>query len=55
MTADLARSVQARLVLHAKNLGIDPNLVFVRFACERLLYRLSQSPGRTQKPPPPGS
>ncbi|TAK51252.1 MAG: nucleotidyl transferase AbiEii/AbiGii toxin family protein [Gammaproteobacteria bacterium] len=44
MTTGLARSVQVRLVQHAKKLGIDPNVVLVRYASERLLYRLSQSP-----------
>lgn len=43
MTTGLAQSVQMRLVLHAKRLGIDPNVVLVRYACERLLYRLSRS------------
>ena len=46
MTTGLARSVQVRLVRHAKTLGIDPNVVFVRYACERLLYRLSRSAHR---------
>jgi hypothetical protein len=36
--------VQVRLVAHAKKLGIDPNVVLTRYACERLLYRLSRSP-----------
>lgn len=40
----LARSVQTRLVRHAKELGVDPNLVLTRFALERFLYRLSRSP-----------
>lgn len=44
MTTGLAHSVQVRLVAHAKTLGIDPNVVLVRYACERLLYRLSRSP-----------
>jgi predicted nucleotidyltransferase component of viral defense system len=44
MTTGLAHSVQVRLVAHAKKLGIDPNVVLVRYACERLLYRLSRSP-----------
>jgi len=35
--------VQVRLVAHAKKLGIDPNVVLTRYACERLLYRLSRS------------
>jgi hypothetical protein len=40
----LARSLQVRLVRHAKDLNIDPNLVLTRFAVERFLYRLSRSP-----------
>lgn len=43
MTTGLAQSVQVRLVAHAKQLGIDPNVVLTRYACERLLYRLSRS------------
>lgn len=39
----LARSVQVRLVRHAKTSGLDPNLVFTRYAVERFLYRLSRS------------
>lgn len=44
MSTGLARSVQTRLVSHAKALGVDPNLVLARYATERLLYRLSRSP-----------
>ena len=39
----LARSVQVRLVRHAKAVGADPNLVLTRFAMERFFYRLSLS------------
>lgn len=39
----LARSVQVRLVRHAKEIGVDPNLVLTRYAVERYLYRLSRS------------
>ena len=39
----LARSVQVRLIRHAKAIGSDPNLVLTRFAVERFLYRLSCS------------
>jgi predicted nucleotidyltransferase component of viral defense system len=42
-TAGLAQSVQVRLVRHAKDLGVDPNLVLTRYAVERFLYRLSRS------------
>lgn len=43
MTEGLPRSVQDRLVRHAHALEVDPNLVLVRYATERLLYRLSRS------------
>ena len=44
MSSGLARSVQARLINHAKELGLDPNNVLARYAAERFLYRLSKSP-----------
>jgi predicted nucleotidyltransferase component of viral defense system len=37
-------SIQVRLARHARELGLDPNLVLTRFAAERFLYRLSRSP-----------
>ncbi len=40
----LAQSVQTRLVAHAHAVGVDANFVLARFACERLLFRLSRSP-----------
>lgn len=40
----LAQSVQTRLVRVAKELQVDPNLIFSRYAAERLLHRLAQSP-----------
>lgn len=40
---DIAASVRARLLHVAKAQGVDFNLVLVRFALERILYRLSQS------------
>jgi len=43
MTKDLAASVRARLLNIAKAQGADFNQVLVRFALERMLYRLSQS------------
>jgi len=43
MSTGLAVSVQVRLVRHAHELKIDPNLVLARYAAERLLYRLSRS------------
>lgn len=39
----LARSVQVRLARHAKEIGVDPNLVLTRYGVERFLYRLSRS------------
>lgn len=43
MTKDLAASIRARLLAVAKSQGADFNQVLVRFALERILYRLSQS------------
>ena len=43
MTTNLPASVRARLLNIAKREGADFNQVLVRFALERLLYRLSQS------------
>ncbi len=43
MNKDLAASVRARLLNIAKAQGTDFNQVLVRFALERILYRLSQS------------
>lgn len=43
MSRDHAASVRARLLNVAKATGTDFNLVLVRFALERLLYRLSTS------------
>jgi len=40
----LAQSVQVRLKRHAKEIGVDPNLVLTRYGVERFLYRLSRSP-----------
>lgn len=39
----IARSVKARVARHAKEIGVDPNLVLTRYAVERFLYRLSRS------------
>ena len=39
----LARSVQVRLARHAREIGVDPNLVLTRYGVERYLYRLSRS------------
>jgi len=44
VTDALAQSVKARLVNHAKELGLDPNHVLRRYALERFLYRLAESP-----------
>jgi predicted nucleotidyltransferase component of viral defense system len=42
-TSPLAQSVQTRLVRTAKALHVDPNLIFSRYAAERLLHRLARS------------
>ena len=39
----LVHSVQARIVNHAKKLGVEATLVFSRYGLERFLYRLSTS------------
>lgn len=39
----LVQSLQARIVNHAKGLGVEPTLLFTRFGLERFLYRLSKS------------
>lgn len=39
----LAQSVKTRLVQHAHAVEVDPNLVLIRFATERFLYRLARS------------
>ena len=38
-----ARSVQVKLARYANAIGADPNLVLMRFAVERFLYRLSRT------------
>ena len=43
MSKDLAASLRARLLNVAKAQGVDFNQALVRFALERMLYRLSQS------------
>lgn len=40
----LPASVHARLVQHAKAIGLDSNFVLARYGTERFLYRLAQSP-----------
>lgn len=42
--SNVAASVRARLLNVAKAQGVDFNQVLVRFALERILYRLTQSP-----------
>ncbi len=39
----LVRSLQSRLARHAREIGVDPNLLLTRYAIERFLYRLSRS------------
>ena len=49
MTAhNITASVRQKLLTRAKQLGEDFQLLLTRFANERLLYRLSQSPFRDQ-------
>jgi hypothetical protein len=43
MNKNFAASVRTRLLNVAKAQGVDFNQVLVRFALERVLYRLSQS------------
>jgi hypothetical protein len=43
MTKNLAASVRARLLAVAKSQAADFNQILVRFALERILYRMSQS------------
>jgi hypothetical protein len=40
---DVAASIRARLLLLAKAEGVDFQYILIRYALERLLYRLSQS------------
>ena len=40
---DLVASIQARLLQHSRTLGVDHQLTLLRFAGERLLYRLAAS------------
>lgn len=42
----LAKSIHQRLLNCAREQKEDPNLLFIRYAIERLLYRLSRSPYR---------
>jgi len=46
MSATVAQSVRDRLLRRARERGEDFNFLLNRFAAERLLYRLSQSPHR---------
>lgn len=39
----LARSLQARLLSHARSVGADPNSVLARYGLERFLHRLGRS------------
>lgn len=43
MTKDLAASIRSRLLTIAKSQNTDFNQILIRFALERILYRLSQS------------
>ena len=45
---NIAASVQQRLLNLSKLRGEDPNLIFIRYAVERLLYRISRSKHSTK-------
>ena len=45
---NIATSVRQRLINLSKERGEDPNLVFIRYAIERLLYRISCSKKSSQ-------
>jgi len=45
---NIAASVQQRLLNLSKLKGEDPNLIFIRYAVERLLYRISRSKHSTK-------
>ena len=40
----VAHSIHVRLIRHARDRGVDANLILSRYAAERFLYRLSVSP-----------
>jgi hypothetical protein len=44
MSKNLSASVRQRLINHAQNSGVEVNYLWMRYATERLLYRLSLSP-----------
>lgn len=46
MTRNLAASVRARLLQHARKTGLDDQLVLIRYAMERFLFRLGESTER---------
>lgn len=43
MSPDVAASIRARLLNRARSVGIEFQLYLVRYACERLLFRIGQS------------
>ena len=46
MSPDVAASIKARLLNRARRQGSELELVLVRYACERFLYRLGASGAR---------
>ena len=48
MSPDVSASIRARLLNRARSVGIEFQLYLVRYACERLLYRLGQSEVRNK-------
>ena len=43
MSSNIADSIKARLLNEARGGGTEFELVLVRYACERFLYRLGES------------
>ncbi|MBL8694404.1 MAG: hypothetical protein JNJ88_09945 [Planctomycetes bacterium] len=48
MTAGLSHSVHVRLVQHAKRLGIDPNVVLVRYGSKSVGFTTDPRPIRSR-------
>ena len=48
MMSNVAASIRARLLNKAKSAGTEFELLLVRYACERFLYRLGESVERDQ-------
>lgn len=46
--ANVSQSVRQRLLNISRERGEDPNIIFIRYALERFLYRLSRSDHASQ-------